>query len=55
MSFKEEIYRLPELIEGVNKNDPFYDENATKEDVMLKWEKIYNIMSSIVKERNNGK
>tara|TARA_R100001594_G_scaffold87052_1_gene121458 strand:- start:14815 stop:14982 length:168 start_codon:yes stop_codon:yes gene_type:complete len=55
MSFKEEMYRLPELIEGVNKNDPFYDENSTKEDVMLKWDKIYNIMSRIVKERINAK
>tara|TARA_R100000315_G_C5109545_1_gene62618 strand:+ start:243 stop:410 length:168 start_codon:yes stop_codon:yes gene_type:complete len=54
MSFKEEIYKLPELIQCINKNDPFYDEGLTGKDLMSKWDEIYNIMSSIVKERNNG-
>ncbi len=53
MSFKEEIYRLPELIEGVNKSDPFYDNDLTEKDLRLKWDEIYRIMSSIVKERIN--
>ena len=51
MSLEKNIYRLPELIEGVNKNDPCYDDSSTQEEVLSKWDEIYNIMSDIVKQR----